>query len=112
VISAVGIIITLSVILLGLGSSRTSFSLEQSNQAKALANACAEEALWQIRDSMAFTGSGSLVLGQGTCGYAVTARADKIVLLPLSVSLELLPEKKKSLLITSVLKFRLYLGRN
>ena len=71
VTGAVGAAITVSLILLGLGSSRTSFSLEQSNQAKALANACAEEALQQIRDSTAFTGTGSLTLGQGTCGYTV-----------------------------------------
>ena len=72
VVGAVGIAITLSVILLGLGSSRTSFALEQSNQAKALANACTEEALQQIHDSTPFTGTGNLILGQGTCTYTVT----------------------------------------
>mgnify|MGYP001563863367 FL=1 len=72
VVGAVGVAITLSMILLGLGSSRTSFALEQSNQAKALANACAEEAMQQIRDSTPFTGSGNLTLGQGTCSYTVT----------------------------------------
>ena len=74
VVGAVGIAITLSLILLGLGSSRTSFAIEQSNQAKALANACAEEALQQIRDSTSFTGSGTLTLGQGTCTYTVTSQ--------------------------------------
>ena len=72
VIGAVGTAIAVSVILLGLGSSRTSFALEQSNQAKALANACAEEALQQIRDSISFSGTGNLTLGQGTCTYTVT----------------------------------------
>ena len=71
VTGAVGVAITVSLILLGLGSSRTSFSLEQSNQAKALANACSEEALQQIRDSTPFTGTGNLTLGRGTCAYAV-----------------------------------------
>lgn len=74
VVGAVGVAITVSVILLGLGSSRTSFAFEQSNQAKALANACAEEALQQIRDSTPFTGNGNLTLGQGTCGYTVTSQ--------------------------------------
>jgi len=68
---AIGVAIATSLLLLGLGSSRTSFALEQSNQAKALANACSEEALQQIRDSTPFTGTGSLTLGQGTCGYTV-----------------------------------------
>ena len=72
VVGAVGVAITLSMILLELGSSRTSFALEQSNQAKALANACAEEAMQQIRDSTPFTGTGNLTLGQGTCSYTVT----------------------------------------
>src|SRR3990167_10115613 len=72
VVGAVGLSITVSLILLGLGSSRTSFSVEQSNQAKGLANACAEEAMQQIRNSTLFIGSGNLSLGQGVCGYTVT----------------------------------------
>lgn len=71
VVGAVGVAITLSLIQLGLGSSRTSFAVEQSNQAKALTNSCAEEALQQIRDSVSFTGSGNLAIGQGTCVYTV-----------------------------------------
>lgn len=74
VVGAVGVAITLSLILLGLGSSRTSFAVEQSNQAKALTNACTEEALQQIRDSAPFIGSGNLTLGQGTCAYTVTSQ--------------------------------------
>lgn len=74
VVGAVGVAITLSLLLLGVGNSRTGFAIEQSNQAKALANACAEEALQQIRDSTPFTGSGSLTLGQGTCAYTVTSQ--------------------------------------
>lgn len=74
IVGAVGVAIALSIILLGVGSSRTSFAVEQSNQAKALANACAEEALQQIRDSTPFTGSGNLTLGQGTCSYIVTSQ--------------------------------------
>lgn len=70
---AIGGVIAYSAILLGLGSSRTSFALDQSNQAKALANACSEEALQQIRNSAVFTGTGSLTLGQGTCSYTVTS---------------------------------------
>ena len=72
VVGAVGVAIATSLILLGLGSSRTSFAIEQSNQAKGIANACAEEALQQIRDSTPFTGSGNLTLGQGICAYTVT----------------------------------------
>src|SRR3989344_8050917 len=72
VIGAVGVAIAIAVLWLGLGSSKSSFALEQSNHAKALANACAEEALQQIRDSTPFSGTGNLTLGQGTCTYTVT----------------------------------------
>lgn len=74
VLGATGTAIVASLLLLGIGSSRTSFSGEQSNQTKALANACAEEALQQIRDSTPYTGNGNLTLGQGTCAYAVTSQ--------------------------------------
>lgn len=72
VIGVVAVAITISLLLLGLGSSKTSIALEQSNQAKALANACAEEALQQIHGSIPFEGTGSLTLGQGGCSYTVT----------------------------------------
>lgn len=71
IVGAVGTAITTSLILLGLGSSRVSFAIEQSNQAKALANACAEEALQQIRDSESYPETGELSLGQGACSYTV-----------------------------------------
>lgn len=72
VVGAVGVSLTVSLLLLGLGSSRTSFAVEQSNQAKGLANACAEEALERIREATSFTGSGNLSLGSGSCTYSVT----------------------------------------
>ncbi len=74
VVGAAGIAIALSLLLLGIGNSRTSFAIEQSNQAKALANACAEEALQRIRDSTPFTGSANLLLGRGACAYTVTSQ--------------------------------------
>ena len=74
VVAAVGVAIATSLLLLGVGSFRTSFAYTQSNQAKGLASACAEEALQQIRDATSFTGSGNLSLGQGTCSYTVTSQ--------------------------------------
>jgi hypothetical protein len=71
VVGAIGTAITASLILLGLGSSSSSFSYQQMYQAKNLANSCAEEALEQIRDVTAFFGSGSLSMGQGSCTYEV-----------------------------------------
>lgn len=72
VIGAVGLAISTSLLLLGIGNSRTSFAVEQGNQAKALANTCGEEALQRIRDLNSYAGSDSLVLGEGSCSYTVT----------------------------------------
>jgi len=72
VLGAVGVSVAVSVVLLGVGASRTSFANEQSMQARALASACGEEALQQIRNSTSFSGSNSLTLGQGGCSYTVT----------------------------------------
>jgi len=71
-VGAVGTVIATTVILLGLASSRSSFAVVQSNQAKAAANACAEEALQRIRDFVPFSGSGTLTLASGSCNYSVT----------------------------------------
>ncbi|MBN1778640.1 MAG: hypothetical protein JW816_00230 [Candidatus Buchananbacteria bacterium] len=73
-VGAVGLVIVLSLVSLGLGLSKSGLVLQQSNQAKALANACAAEALQQVRDSTPFTGSGNLSLGLGSCSYTVTSQ--------------------------------------
>lgn len=71
-VGAVGTVIAVTVLLLGLATSRTSFALVQSAQARALADACAEEALQRIRDFVPFSGNGTLTLGSGSCNYTVT----------------------------------------
>lgn len=87
IVATIGLSISTSLILLGLGTSRTSLSLQQSYQASSLADACIEEALQQISDSMlmpdpvpdplpvlvAYTGKQSISLGSGSCSYVVTS---------------------------------------
>ncbi|QQR77651.1 MAG: hypothetical protein IPJ67_00675 [Candidatus Moraniibacteriota bacterium] len=72
VVGAVGVAVSTSLLLLGLGISRTGFSFQQLYQAKALSSACTEEALQKVRNDTLFFGSGSLSLGQGNCDYTVT----------------------------------------
>lgn len=72
VVGAVATAIAVSILLLGLNFSRSGFSLESSQTAKAYANACAESALQQIRNTSAYTGSGGLSFVYGTCTYTVT----------------------------------------
>ncbi len=72
VAGAVGLSVALSLILLGLGTSRTSFTVGRTAEARGLVNACAEEALQKIRESLSFSGTGGLTIGSGSCSYTVT----------------------------------------
>lgn len=71
IVGAVGVSIGFSVVLLGLGFSKSSFTLDQSGGAKALVNACAEDALQEIRDFTLYAGTDSLSLGEGSCSFTV-----------------------------------------
>lgn len=71
IVGSIGAALAVSLILLGLGSSRTSFALHESTLAKALSDACAEEALEKIRDVPSFSGNGVLNFGQGICNFTV-----------------------------------------
>lgn len=74
VTGAVGMAVAASLLLSGLGNSRTGFAIQQSYQAKALASACAEEGLEKIRGDVSFTGTGTLSLGAGSCVYTVASQ--------------------------------------
>jgi len=71
VIGAVTALATVSILLSGMQSSRTSFAFQQSVQAQSLADACAEEALQQVRDESSYIGSDSLSFEAGSCSYSV-----------------------------------------
>lgn len=70
IIVAVSAALAISVILMGVDSLRTGATVTESNEAAALADACAEEALEQIR-SYGFTGTQEVTLESGTCSYTV-----------------------------------------
>jgi type II secretory pathway pseudopilin PulG len=72
IIGIMGMSIITSLLLSGVGSSRSAIVISQSAEATVLAHSCAEEALEQIREVTAFTGAGSLELPGGTCTYEVT----------------------------------------
>jgi hypothetical protein len=72
VLGAVGVAVVTSLLLLGVGNSRSSFTAEQSLQARGFADACAETALQQIRANSAFIGTNTLAFGSNSCTYTVT----------------------------------------
>ena len=67
VVGAVGLAVSISVALLGVGFSKTTTSLQQSNQARGLANACAEYGLEKLRESVSYAGNETLTIGSSTC---------------------------------------------
>lgn len=75
ILSAVATAIAVSLLFLGTTASQTIRTREASLGARELANACADEALEQIRESTSFTGTNSLTIGGGSCDYTVTAQS-------------------------------------
>ncbi|EKE15719.1 MAG: hypothetical protein ACD_11C00108G0013 [uncultured bacterium] len=72
IVGAVAVTVSTSLILLGLGFSQSSFILNQSGQAKALADACAERGLETVRENPSYVGTTNFSLGQGGCSYTVS----------------------------------------
>lgn len=75
IVCAMGLVIASSLLLLGLGSTRSSFSRTQSDQAKGLADACLESALQEIRNNTSYSGTSGLTLGQGSCTFTVAIQS-------------------------------------
>lgn len=67
ILGAVALAVTMSILLLGIGTSRTSFTAIQSAQARSLANACAEEGLQRLRESVYYTGNETRIFPGGSC---------------------------------------------
>lgn len=72
VVGAVGLSITTALLLQGVGVSQATFVLQQSAQARAAADACAEEAVQHINDATNYTGTDALTFAQSSCTFVVT----------------------------------------
>jgi hypothetical protein len=72
ILGAISLVIASALLLLGISGTKTVISLEQGAKARYLANACAEEALEQIRSSTTYVGVVNLTYSEGTCSYTVT----------------------------------------
>jgi len=72
IMGAASLATALALLMTGTDSQRSTLITQQSVQSRSLATACAEEALQQMHDNTAFTGTNTLTLGQGGCSYTVT----------------------------------------
>lgn len=76
ILGAVGAAITSTLLILGIGAVRTSGIVEQSAKARSLANACAESALFAIKQTGLSPGDTTMTLGQGTCTYTIASPSE------------------------------------
>jgi uncharacterized membrane protein YkvI len=71
-------VLAFTLITLSSSASDSSFTLVQSEQARALANACAEKGIEQLIASTTFTGANNFSLGQGTCSYGISVASGTV----------------------------------
>lgn len=72
IIGAVSVSVACSLLLLATTSIRTAFAFEKFHGARALADACAENALQEIWGTIGYSGTGTLALDPGECAYTIT----------------------------------------
>lgn len=75
IVGAATMAIALALLITGADSQRSTLIEQQAKQANGLAIACAHEALQVIHDNIAYSGTGNLNLGQGSCTYTVAVTA-------------------------------------
>lgn len=73
IIMAVIALIAISAGLLAISESNMGLTKDLSAKAYYLADACIEEALQEINDSIPFIGTGGLTIGSGSCSFTVTS---------------------------------------
>ncbi len=73
IVGAAALAVAVALLDMGADSQRAALIEQQSKQARNLSSACAQEALQVEHDNIAYSGSGNLSIGQGTCTYVVTA---------------------------------------
>lgn len=71
VISAVALIVAISIALLGIGESRASLDFKKGQEVLKAAEGCVEEALLRLRDSGLYSG-GALNVGDGSCNIVIS----------------------------------------
>ena len=73
IITAITSLIAISAILMSINESNMGLTKDLSARAYYLADACVEEALQQINNSIPYMGTDSLTMGSGSCSYTVTS---------------------------------------
>lgn len=87
--------VAVTLLLSGVSSTQNATSTTQSFQAIAVANACAEKALQTIHETLGFTGTGGLTLGEGSCAFTVTSGSESARTITVSGTVGVVTRKMK-----------------
>lgn len=108
VLGAVSATVASALVFSSTRSLQASLALRQSYEAKGIARACADTALRQIHDNLAYTGSGSVTLGAGSCAYTVTNSGGSVRTIGVTATVSSVT--KKLLISTSALSPRIVIS--
>jgi hypothetical protein len=67
IVSAVGLAIATTLLLYAIGVSKSSITYDSSDQARAYADSCAEEAIVRLKRDISYTGNETLTFDYGSC---------------------------------------------
>lgn len=73
VVGSLAMLVTVGMLSIGITQTQTALVSYDGYRAQQLAEACAEYALQEIRNSTSFSGSGGETLGAGSCTYDVNS---------------------------------------
>lgn len=73
ILGAIATAVGVALLITGVDAQRETLVTQHSVQARSLADACAEEALLQLHDNAAFSGSNNFTLANNTCTYTVAS---------------------------------------
>lgn len=71
ILGSIASVSAITLLSMGINQIKSSSSFNNATLARSLTSACAEEALMEIRNDTAFSGTGSLTFTQGSCEYEV-----------------------------------------
>jgi hypothetical protein len=72
IVSAIGTLVAFSVLYFATGFAKNYKLADRSNQARGLADACAELAIQKLVTSSVFVGTVNQTIGTGSCSYVIT----------------------------------------
>ena len=71
VVGIIALLVASSLMILSLGSLRSTISAQKNSEAVALNNACAEEGLFRIKQNPSYVGSDQVILSGNSCSFTV-----------------------------------------